>query len=250
MDPLLIAAAGGLKARMDSLDMLANNVANAGTAGFKTDREFYSLYASEEARLAAEQGSSPELSQLPVVERQWTDLSQGTLVSTSSPLNLALDGRGFFSLNGPSGKLLTRNGTFRLSKSGQIETQDGYTLRNRLDGKPIQVDPDQPVEVSPDGTVHQQGQEIGQIEILDPNQPGALAKLGNTYFMLADPRVTLAAADAQVRQGNLEQANVPVAEAAVRLVSVLRQFEMLQRAMTLGAEMNRQAMEEVARVSP
>lgn len=249
MDPLLISAAGGLKARMDSLDMLANNIANADSAGFKVDREFYSLYVSEEARLAAEAGGAPDLSQLPVVERAWTDFSQGTLVSTGNPLNLALDGRGFFSVNGPSGTLLTRNGSFRLSAGGQIETQDGYTLRNKLDGKPIQVDPDHPVEISTDGTVRQQGQEMGQFEILDLDQPGALSKLGNSYFMLADPRVTPAAGTAQVRQGDLEQANVPIAQAAVRLVSVLRQFEMLQRAMTLGAEMDRQAMEEVARVS-
>src|SRR5215475_712508 len=117
MDSLLISAASGMKSRMDSLDMLANNIANTGTAGFKADREFNSLYEQE----------------LPVVERHWTDFSQGTLLPTGNPLNVALSGKGLFALNSPSGTVFTRNGDFRISKTNQIETSDGYTVRNVLD---------------------------------------------------------------------------------------------------------------------
>ena len=105
MDPLLISAASGMKARMDSLDMLANNLANSGTSGFKADREFYSLYEQ----------------QLPVVETHWTDFSQGTVLPTGNPLNLALSGNGFFALTGPAGIVYTRNGNFRISKANQLD---------------------------------------------------------------------------------------------------------------------------------
>ena len=98
MDPLLITATSGMKARMDSLDMLANNIANSGTAGFKTDREFYSLYEQ-----SAPGGR----------ERQWTDFSQGQLTPTGNPLNLALSGKGFFALNAPIGTIYTRSGNFQ-----------------------------------------------------------------------------------------------------------------------------------------
>ena len=225
-----------MKARLESLDMLANNIANTGTAGFKSDREFYGLYQDE----------------LPLIERQWTDYSQGTLTQTGNPLNLALSGKGFFALNSPSGTVYTRNGDFHISKNNELETQDGYTLRNALDhGRPIKVSSGQPIEVGKDGVVRQGQQDIGQIEVSSiTTAPEAVSKLGSSYFALVNKTGAISAAqDTEVRQGSLEQANVPVAEMSVRLVNVMRQFEMLQKAMLAGAEMNRHAIEEVAKVS-
>lgn len=234
MDPLLITAASGMKARMDSLDMLANNMANTGTAGFKTDREFYNLYEQS----------------LPTVERQYTDFSQGQLLPTGNPLNAALNGKGFFALNAPSGTVYTRAGNFHVSNTNQLETQEGYTLRNVLDnGKPIKVDPKQQVDIGKDGTVSQAGQTVGQIEIAQPASPSdTLKKLGSTYFALLDKDgAAPVATDTEVLQGQLEQSNVPSADSAVKLVSVMRQFEMMQKAINLGTEMNKQAISEVAK---
>ncbi len=226
MDSLLISAASGMKARMESLDMLANNIANSGTVGFKTDREFYGIYQQE----------------LPVIEKQWTDFSQGAVTPTGNPLDLALSGKGMFALNTPNGVVYTRNGQFQISKSNQLQTADGFTLRNSRDqGKPITVDPNQPIEIGKNGTVKQGGQEIAQLELKNPDDPSqVVSKLGSSYFALLNPG---AAKDIEVQQGALEQSNVPVADAAVRLVSVMRQFEMLQRAINVGAEMNKQAIE-------
>ncbi len=237
MDPLLINATSGMKARMDSLDMLANNMANSGTTGFKADREFYNLYEQ----------------QLPTVERQYTDFSQGQLLLTGNPLNVALNGKGFFALNAPSGVVYTRAGNFRVSSSNQLETQEGYTLRNVLDnGKPITVDPKQTVDISKDGTVSQAGQTLGQIEIAQPAAPSDnLKKLGSTYFALVDKKrhSHLLATDTEVLQGQLEQSNVPVVDNVVKLVSIMRQFEMMQKAINIGTEMNKQAITDVARPS-
>jgi flagellar basal-body rod protein FlgF len=236
MDSLLINAASGMKSRMDSLDMLANNMANSGTAGFKADREFYNLYEQ----------------QLPTVERQYTDFSQGQLTPTGNPLNVALNGKGFFALNAPSGVVYTRNGNFRVSQANQLETSEGYTLRNILDnGKPLSVDPKQSVDISKDGTVSQGGQTLGQIEIAQPASPSdTLKKLGSTYFALIDKDgAAPVATDTEVLQGQIEQSNVPVADSAVKLVSVMRQFEMMQKAINLGTEMNKQAISEVAKPS-
>src|SRR4051794_21157523 len=164
MDPLLISAASGMKSRMEALDMLANNIANSGTAGFKSDREFYGLYEQ----------------QLPVVQTQWTDFSQGTLTQTGNPLNLALSGNGMFALNSPNGVVYTRNGHFQISKSNELATSEGYTLRNILDlGKPIQVDPTQPIDINKDGAVSQAGQDLGKIQVDSPAS-AAISKLGST----------------------------------------------------------------------
>src|SRR3954468_11041188 len=100
MDPLTGIAASGLRARMESLELLANNVANAATGGDKADREFYGLYKSTDADSDAT---------MPVIERPWIDQSQGLVHGTGNPLDLALSGRGFFSVEGPRGPLYTRN---------------------------------------------------------------------------------------------------------------------------------------------
>jgi flagellar basal-body rod protein FlgF len=237
MDPLLVAAASGMQSRMDSLDMLANNIANSATAGFKADREFNNLYEEE----------------LPMVERQYTDFSQGMLLRTDNPLNVALLGQGMFALNSPTGTVFTRNGDFRISKKNQLETLEGYTIRNVLDkGNPITVDPAQPVDIGKDGVVRQGGQDLGQIEIDSPDSdPLTLSKLGSSYFIFDKnpPAAPPVARGFEVLQGQLEQSNVPVAETAVKLVGVMRQFEMLQKAIVLNTEMNKSAIEEVAKVA-
>ncbi len=244
MDPLLISAASGLRSRMESLDMLANNIANGSTGGYKADREFYSLYTAPEA------GSMPGADTLPVIEKPWTDFSQGELHATGNPLDVALSGKGFFAVQGPAGPLYTRDGSFRLSPAGLLVTAGGLPVRD-AGGGTIALSPSaaSPVEITRAGEVRQDGQVAGQIELVDFAAPGALEKQGHSYFRVADPSARPAApASIEVNQGKLENSNVSATEAAVRLVTVMRQFEMLQKAATLDSEMNRKAVEEVAKV--
>jgi flagellar basal body rod protein FlgG len=238
MDPLLISAASGMKARMESLDMLANNLANTATSGFKADREFYTVM---NRALADEQ---------PFIESRWTDFSQGTVEPTGNPLDLALDGQGFFALTAPSGTLYARSGRFRISGANQLATAEGYTLRNtRNNGQPITVDPLRSIQIDRAGVVSQNGQEIGQIELAGfSSAAGTLEKLGASYFARTKDAAATPTA-AVIHQGSLEQSNVPAADSSVRLITVMRQFEMLQRAMSVGAEMNKRAIDEVARAS-
>jgi flagellar basal-body rod protein FlgF len=248
MDPLMISAASGMRSRMESLDMLANNLANANTAGYKLDREFYSLYASPDALGPALDGTAPAPSVLPVIDRPWTDFSQGALTPTGNPLDLALGKTGFFAVNGPGGTLYTRNGSFQLSSDGTLVTSEGYAVRG-ADGKPIQADPSRPIEITPDGALRQNGSTIGQIAVVGFERPEALEKFGNNYFRAGAAAGPKPAAEVAIHQGKLESSNVAAAESAVRLVSIMRQFEMLQRAMMLGGEMARKDFEEVARVN-
>src|ERR1043166_2284833 len=101
MDPFTAIAASGLRSRLESLDLLSNNIANASTGGYKADREFYSMYVAPEAQ------ESDAPARMPVIERPWTDLSQGLIHETGNPLDVALTGKGFFAINGSSGPLYT-----------------------------------------------------------------------------------------------------------------------------------------------
>ena len=244
MDPLTITAAGGMRARMESLDMLANNIANAETGGYKVDREFYNLYTSQEAFTA----DSQDPATLPVIEKNYTDFSQGVLRATSNPLDFAIQGKGFFAVNTPAGVAYTRAGSMHVSLAGTLETADGYAVQD-ASGKAVKLDPGLPVDAAEDGTLSQSGQKVGQLAVFDFADPGQLVKQGNTMFRPADPKVQPALATSAIQQGRLEGSNVGSAESAVRLVSVMRQFEMLQKAIHIGVDMNRKAVEEVARVN-
>ncbi len=243
MDPLTITAASGMRARMESLDMLANNIANAETGGYKTDREFYTLYASAEALEAG--GANPAT--LPVIEKNYTDYSQGSMRTTSNPLDLGLQGRGFFAVDSPSGVAYTRNGSFQLNAAGKLVTAEGYAVRS-TSGQPIALNPSLPVEVAADGTINQSGQTIGRLALLDFANQGQLVKQGNTLFRAADPKTPPVTSSASVQQGRLESSNVGNSESVVRLVSVMRQFDMLQKATHIGQSMTSKAISEVAKV--
>jgi len=248
MDPLTISAASGLRARTETLDMLANNLANAATSGFKSDHEFYNLYVSPEVQASPFEGPGSPTT-VPVIEKNWTDFSQGTLMRTDNKLDLALTGKGFFTARGPSGPLYTRNGSFRLSAKGELVTSEGYPLLTE-DNKTIQSQSDNPLQVASDGEVLQDGQTLGKLRLVDFSSNTPVGKFGSTYFQMSDPQAKpVAASSAQVEQGKLESSNVSPAESAVRLVNVMRQFEMLQRAITLSSQMNRSATEEVAKVT-
>lgn len=240
MDALTSTAASGMRARMESLDMLANNVANAGTAGYKNDREFYNLYVSPEAA-----GGAPPVT-MPVIESPWTDFSQGTLQSTGNPLDFAISGKGFFVVDGPSGPIYTRDGAFTISPAGVLTTAAGYPVRASGGGQ-ITLQPNSNVEVAADGSINQDGQGVGRLALVEFPSQGAVVKQGANYF-IADPNVKPTAATGRIDQGKLETSNASAAESAVRLISVMRQFEMLQKAAALGWDMNRRAIEDVARV--
>ncbi len=114
-------AASGMRSRMESLDLLANNIANASTGGYKADREFYSLYAEEE-----------NTATMPVIQKPYTDLSQGVLQTTGNPLDLAISGQGFFTVQGPSGPLI--HAQRKLSPGSERQADQRRRLRRARDG--------------------------------------------------------------------------------------------------------------------
>ncbi|HTP88040.1 MAG TPA: flagellar hook basal-body protein [Bryobacteraceae bacterium] len=244
MDPLTITAAGGLQARMDSLDMLANNLANTSTGGYKADREFYSTYVAPELA----DTDNPLTAVSPVVEKPWTDFSQGVLQATGNNTDLALNGPGFFTVNGPGGApLYTRNGNFHISSNGTLVTAEGYPVRLTND-KTLQVQSTDPIVVNPEGEVSQNGATLGQLELVNFQSPSELTKTGSAYFRATNSKAgSIPADEATISQGKLEGSNAGGAQGTVRLVTLLRHFDMLQRAIKIGSEMNRQAIEQVAK---
>ena len=228
---------------MQSLDLVANNIANASTGGYKGDSEFYTLFVSE----AANEDALDTPSTAPMIERQWTDFSQGLLEPTNNPLDFGISGKGFFVVQSPSGPLYTRNGSFHAASDGTLVTADGYSLLGQ-DGQPFTADLKQSVEVTPDGSIRQNGQVLGQLQLVDFPDPSVLAKQANNYFRNTGSQGPVESTGAQIYQGKIETSNVSAAQGAVRLVSIMRQFEMMQKAITISNEMSSKAISEVAKV--
>jgi flagellar basal body rod protein FlgG len=243
MDQISAIAASGFRARMESLDLLANNMANSSTSGYKGDGEFYSVYSSE----ASDADASGSPTALPMVQRQYTDFAQGLIENTNNPTDLAISGKGLFVVKGPTEPLYTRNGSFHVSPGGTVSTTEGYSLLLQ-GGKELKVDTTKPFAVSPDGTVRQDGEVLGQLQLAEFKDRSAILKQGFNYFRNVSDEPPTQAADAQVQQGKLEASNVNAAHGAVRLVGVMRQFEVMQKAISISNDMSRQAIEQVAKV--
>lgn len=244
MDKLSVMAASGLRGRLEALDVLANNLANAATSGFKADNELYSTYASE----AADSMTGGVMSALPDIKGRWTNFQQGTLELTGNPQDVAISGQGFFTVKSPTGPLYSRDGHMKIGKDGQLTNADGYPMVD-ASGKGITLVAAQAFEVSTNGQVRQGGQAVGQLAVVQFDKPDALEKTGYSYFKANEASgKPQPATDADVHQGKIEASNVAPAESAVRLVSLMRQAEFLQRAITMGADMGKRAIEEVGRV--
>jgi flagellar basal-body rod protein FlgF len=133
MDNLTAVAASGMRSRMQALDLLANNMANASSKGYKADREVYSMFSSPA-------GSGPSLNDQPWINRAYTDFSQGTLVRSGDPMDVALVGTGFLSVRGSAGPMYTRNGSLHVSPQGDLLAAENRPVLDDK-GKPVKVDP-------------------------------------------------------------------------------------------------------------
>lgn len=231
---------------MQSLDLLANNLANSATSGYKSDREYYSLYSAEESQNEVDGGPGTSL---PVVQKQWTDFSNGVIQTTGDPLDIAIGGKGFLALNGPKGSLYTRNGSLKILPSGELASGDGYPLQSST-GATIKVAAGKEINITREGNVQQDGQTLGQIAVVDFKSTDSLQKVGGSSFTNTDANNQPAPVPGQdVEQGKVEGSNVPVAYSAMRLVGIMRQFEMLQKAIGISSDMDTKSIQEVARVS-
>jgi flagellar basal-body rod protein FlgF len=198
MDPLTISAAAGMRARLESLDLLSNNIANASTAGFKADRDAFIPWESSEAL-----SGFPDPTASPDLVRHWTDHSQGPLTRTGEGLDFAISGRGMFAIETPDGTRYSRNGALQINKQGKLQTADGHLVRVRPpDGREFKLNPALPVEVTASGEVRQESVLQGTIEVYDFDSLDSINKQGGNYFRIDLSGVTAKlASNFEVKQG-------------------------------------------------
>lgn len=250
----LAIAATGMSAQQLNLEVIANNIANINTTGFKRARAEFAdlLYQNERTQGVATRGDEslvPEGANLglgvrPVAIRNLH--IQGTLASTGNKLDLALNGRGFFEISGPNGaKLYSRAGSFNTSASGEIVTADGYPVQPSLVVPPNTLT----VTVSASGAVTAQidgqtaPQSIGQLTLANfANEAGLDPLGGNLYAETAASGAAVtgvpgSAGFATIQQGYLENSNVDSVKEITELISAQRAYEMNSKVIQAADEM-------------
>ena len=240
MDPSLLTVAAGMRAQVETLEVIGNNIANASTHGYKADRDFYRLFLSAQAQADPLTG---QISQMPVVQGSTIDFNQGTFIPTEGPLDVALSGPGFLVVEGPGGELYTRNGSLERSASGVLKTADGFSVLDSRRGS-ITLPPTGEVALSPSGVISVDGLRVAELLVVEFEKGASLSKVGNSYFRAADGITPQPAVQTSLQQGSLEASNVNVAEEAVRLMLSTRHFQMMRRVASLvGDELNGRAVE-------
>lgn len=242
MDSGFYSACAGLAARIRTLEVAADNLANINTAGFRSQQPSFRSVLMSAADGAA---ASRAVNTFVALHGTQLNLAPGQLQQTGNSFDLALEGSGVFAVQTRDGVKYTRNGHFKLAADRTLVNASGDAVLG--EGGPLRLPAGQ-MSVSADGTVSVDGALLGRLRIMD-FAPGAnVTPVGNAYLSAPDNSVAVAR-KAVVRQGALEQSNVDPIVESVGLVALQRHADMLQRALSMfHTEMNRVVAEDIPRV--
>ena len=231
----------GMQVLWHRQEVLANNLANASTPGFK--RDDLVILAGRQAPFTS--GNAETVSDVPPM-LQWTDFSQGEIRSTGRSLDVAIDGRGFLVVQTARGERYTRAGALGINPEGYLITVGGDVVLG--EAGPIAVRGGR-VTVSPEGQVSDGARTVATLKVVDFPRPYRLQKDGAGLFAPA-----AASAVPQPAQGHrivgeaLETSNLNPVETMVTMIEVLRKYEALQRTVQAVEEANRQSTGEIGKV--
>ena len=236
------AAGTALMARVQELDLIANNLANVSTPGYRAEQESFSA-------VLADSNSSTDLNRAindyGVLSGTNLDLTQGALQKTGNQLDLAIRGPGFFVVQTAHGDVYTRDGNFQISAKHQLITSFGDPVMGAKG--PITLQPG-PVSISDDGTISSAGAVSGKLKIVEFPAGTQIQNMGNTYYS-APAGTAKPAAASHLRQGYLESSNVNPIQAMVQLVTAQRTADMMQRALAMfNSQMDKTATQDLPKV--
>jgi flagellar basal-body rod protein FlgF/flagellar basal-body rod protein FlgG len=245
MDSGYYAAMTGLMARTQALDTAAANLANAQTPGYRSEREYFrSVLLGPDAE---DSQLGQTVNNFGLLGGDRLNMGQGSLEQTGNPLDLAVEGEGFFQVETPNGPRYTRDGGFHRAQNGQLVTSAGELVLSAA-GKPISIPPGE-VTVGADGVLSVAGGAVDTVGIFTfPSSTQLTPEGANRYVAPAGMAPTLSK-NASVHQGAIETANQDVIQGTLDLIVMQRQAEMMQKALTVfHTEFNKIAAEDLPRV--
>lgn len=235
------------------LEVVANNIANLNTTGFKADGAVFEEFLSSNARAADFSGRDARISF--VHDRAtWHDLSQGAVEVTGNPLDVAIQGRGYLAVQTPRGERYTRNGGLQISATGELVTSEGYQVLG--DNGPILMQAtDRDIMIAGDGTISvKEGANAqvsalrGKLRLVNFNQPERLEKDGAGTFnppagMQAQPDP-----NSRVLQGAIEKSNVRGVVEMTRMIEVTRSYTQVASLLQQQGDLRQNAIQKLSDV--
>jgi flagellar basal-body rod protein FlgF len=225
------------------MDIIANNIANLDTTGFKVE----SILQKENPSAPARTEGGPRPVKFVAADGVARDFRQGVLTATGAPLDMAIEGKGFFQIQTPDGPRFTRDGRFTTDPNGRLVTQAGQAVLD-AGGSEILIDPEKgQVSIGADGTMTQGAEQVGKVGMFDFANAGALSKTGDNLFRNVSNLQPQPAEEARLRQGMLEGSNVKPVLEITRMVDVSRAYEQTAKMMESEADLSRRAVERLGR---
>lgn len=253
----IYTALSGALAQQHTLDVVANNVANVNTAGFRGDRAVFGELlagAQREQAIDPRQPAPPRTDKFVKVDANALDVSGGVLRQSGNPLDLAIQGDGYFVVRDGQGDRLTRAGNFMLRENGELATMEGQAvlgtdnepIRLPLGARDIQINAEGIIRVTvADGTMRSDPVEVAKLQLRTVADPTKLTREGTTLYKLADGAASSEAKRAEVLQGHLEGSNVNAVSALNELITVSRSFDALHRVIESFQQIDQRAARDI-----
>lgn len=254
-------AASGMSGREQAIDVIANNLANVDTIGYKADK--LSSYAFGRMLLsrigdlqrgpAARLGSPPPIGPAQLLggatDARYIDFSAGSITFTDNPLDLALDGPGFFTIQNPTGGVAyTRNGVFTIDTQDYLVNQEGFQVLDAAD-RPIRILDAAEISISPEGYIYVGDLPAGRLGIAEFTDLNALQKEGGNLFSAGIGAGKISATDTRIVQGAVERSNVHAVAALTQLIARFREFEAASRSLDMMDRTLDKVVNEMSRVN-
>lgn len=238
----MYTSASGMTSSLEQMDVIANNMANVNSPAYKEKQNVFKSFPENDLVRTDDQETNTPMGNIdsrpPIgsmatgvtADGTYTNFSQGSLRSTDNPLDVALEGKGFFAvqLPGDGERAYTRDGTFKLNDQNQLVTSSGRRILG-TNGQPIQLPGDSSgVTITPDGNIYDQNQQqFGQLRVVQFENPQKLREMGeNLYRQGENNDVQFPAEDVKVRQGVTEQPNFSPVKQMTRMIEVSKRYEM------------------------
>lgn len=264
----IYTAVSGAMAQTAKMDTIANNLANVNTPGFKRDtqifKEYLSAYEKEPTTITVPRipASVESFYDMAGGDKSYvdlagsaTDFTQGGLKQTGNPLDLALEGDGFFEVQTPEGVRLTRAGSFIVDGQGRLTTKQGFPVLK--DGQPgsdpagryIQTNGGN-ITVSDDGQILENGNAISKLSVVNVNNKDGLQKVGNSMWGFKETIVPelSPANNVKVTQGFVESSNVNIVSEMADMITATRTFESTQKAIQAYDDMQKRLVNDVPKL--
>lgn len=273
-------AVSGSIAQSERLDAIANNLANVNTNGFKKDQVAFQAIMSSAITAA----QNEDIPRKPPTEKDFhrldgsetayviqdgthTDFAQGRATITGSPLDVAIEGKGFLEVLAPQGSRFTRQGSLRLGQDGALVTMEGFPVlskgavggengaapvsREELAARAIRIDPAKSVQVSitSDGKIFQGREQVGEMSVVEFVDTKLLTKEGSSLFRNESPaNISVDAKNTTVRQGMLETSNVNAVAEMTEMLRATRMFEANQKVVKTYGEMESRVVNDIGKL--